>query len=92
VSAAGTANAGQNTTGPDTPPNLAPVQHLARHQINGSGQHVPAWHGGFLPGMAASLTGLPAETSGAAHLASITFLTTHALIALARGTDHPFPR
>jgi len=75
VSAAGTANAGQNMTGPDTPPSLASVQHLARHQIMGLASM-------FLLGMAANLTGLPAETSGAAHLASIAFLTAHALIAL----------
>jgi hypothetical protein len=75
VSAAGTANAGQDMTGPDTPPSLASVQHLARHQTMGLASM-------FLLGMAANLTGLPAETSGAAHLASITFLTAHALIAL----------
>ena len=75
MSAAGTANAGQNMTGPDTPPSLASVQHLARHQIMGLASM-------FLLGMAANLTGLPAETSGAAHLASIAFLTAHALIAL----------
>jgi hypothetical protein len=36
----------------------------------------------FLLGMAASLIGLPAETTGAAHVASIAFLAAHALIAL----------
>ena len=36
----------------------------------------------FLLGMAVILIGLPAETSGAAHLASIAFLAAHALIGL----------
>jgi hypothetical protein len=36
----------------------------------------------FLLGMAVNLIGLPADTSGAAHVASIAFLAAHALITL----------
>jgi heme A synthase len=57
------------------PPGLASVRHLARHQIMGLVSV-------FLLGMAVNLTGLPSQTSGGAHLASIAFLAAHALIAL----------
>ena len=56
------------------PPGLASVRHLARHQIMGLVSV-------FLLGMAVNLTGLPSQTSGGAHLASIAFLAAHALIA-----------
>ncbi|MGE5135764.1 MAG: hypothetical protein ACM32E_22995 [Gemmatimonadota bacterium] len=36
----------------------------------------------FLLGMVVNLTGLPSQTSGAAHLASLAFLAAHVLIAL----------
>ncbi len=36
----------------------------------------------FLLGMAANLTGLPSQTSGATYLASLAFLAAHVLIAL----------
>jgi hypothetical protein len=36
----------------------------------------------FLLGMAVNLTGLPSQTSGAAHLASLAFLAAHVLISL----------
>ena len=36
----------------------------------------------FLLGMAVNLTGLPSQTSGAAHLASLAFLAAHVLIAV----------
>ena len=57
------------------PPVLAEVRHLARHQIMGL-------TGAFLLGMAVNLTGLPSQTSGGAHIASIAFLAAHVLIAL----------
>jgi hypothetical protein len=38
--------------------------------------------GVFLLGMAVNLLGLPSETSGAAHVASIALLAAHVLIAL----------
>ena len=75
MSAADTMKAGRGKTSPDMPPSLASVRHPARHQVMGLASM-------FLLGMAVNLTGLPAETSGAAHLASIAFLTAHALIAL----------
>jgi hypothetical protein len=75
VSAAGTGQAGQSTTGQDTPPGLAEIRHLARHQVMGLASV-------FLLGMAVNLTGLPSQTSAGAHLASIAFLAAHALIAL----------
>jgi hypothetical protein len=56
-------------------PDPARVRHLARHQVMGLASV-------FLLGMAVNLTGLPAETSGAAHLASIALLAAHVLIAL----------
>jgi hypothetical protein len=75
VSTAGTGQAGQQTAGHDSPPALATLRHLARHQVMGLASV-------FLLGMAVNLTGLPSETRGAAHLASIAFLAAHALIAL----------
>ena len=75
MSAPGTGPAGPGIAGQDTAGRLAAVRHLARHQIMGLTSV-------FLLGMAASLIGLPAETTGAAHLASIAFLAAHALIAL----------
>jgi hypothetical protein len=75
VSAPGTGPAGPGTAGQDTAARLAAVRHLARHQIMGLASV-------FLLGMAASLIGLPAETTGAAHVASIAFLAAHVLIAL----------
>lgn len=57
------------------PPSLASVQHLARHQVMGLASV-------FLLGMAVNLIGLPSQTTGGAHLASLAFLAAHALIAL----------
>ena len=75
MSAADTGQTGHRTAGQDTPQGPASVRHLARHQVMGLASV-------FLLGMAVNLTGLPAETSGAAHLASIAFLAAHALIGL----------
>jgi hypothetical protein len=54
---------------------LAAVRHLARHQVMGLTSV-------FLLGMAVSLIGLPANTTGVAHIASIAFLAAHVLIAV----------
>jgi hypothetical protein len=75
VSAADTGQTGHQTTRQDTPHGAASVWHLARHQVMGLASV-------FLLGMAVNLIGLPAETSGAAHVASIAFLAAHALIGL----------
>ena len=74
MSAAGIGEVSHGTAGQDMPPGLASVRHLARHQIMGLVSV-------FLLGMAVNLTGLPSQTSGGAHLASIAFLAAHALIA-----------
>ena len=66
---------GDLTQGQHAPPGLASVRHLARHQVMGLA-------GVFLLGMAVNLIGLPSETSGAAHVASIALLAAHVLIAL----------
>ena len=75
MSAAGTVQPGRGTAGQDIPPGLAAVRHLARHQVMGLASV-------FVLGMAVNLLGSPSQTSGPAHLASIAFLTAHALIAL----------
>ena len=75
MSAVGTGQTGYCTASQDTPQGPASVRHLARHQVMGLASV-------FLLGMAVNLIGLPAETSGAAHLASIAFLAAHALIGL----------
>ena len=75
MSVPGTGAVGPGIAGQDTAGRLAAVRHLARHQIMGLTSV-------FLLGMAASLIGLPAETTGAAHVTSIAFLAAHALIAL----------
>ena len=61
--------------GQHAPPDVAAVRHLARHQVMGLVSV-------FLLGMAVNLLGLPSETSGAAHVASIALLAAHVLIAL----------
>ena len=66
---------GDLTQGQHAPPGLASVRHLARHQVMGLA-------GVFLLGMAVNLIGVPSQTRGSAHLASIAFLTAPALIAL----------
>lgn len=75
MSAPSTGQAGHGTAGQDTAARLATVRHLARHQVMGLASV-------FLLGMAVNLIGLPGETSGAAHLASIAFLAAHGLIGL----------
>ena len=75
MSAAGTGQPGYRTARQATPQGPASVRHLARHQVMGLASV-------FLLGVAVNLIGLPAETSGAAHLASIAFLAAHALIGL----------
>ena len=75
MSAAGTRPGSHRTAGHDTPPALAAVRHLARHQVMGLASV-------FLLGMAVNLIGVPSQTRGSAHLASIAFLTAPALIAL----------
>lgn len=75
MSAADTVKTGHSMKSQGIPPGPASVRHLARHQVMGLASV-------FLLGMAVNLTGLPAETSGAVHLASIAFLAAHALIAL----------
>lgn len=76
MSAPGTGQKGQGIAGQDAPPDLTQVRHLARHQVMGLTSV-------FLLGMAVDLIGLPSQTHGAAHLASIAFLAAHTLIALA---------
>jgi len=75
VSAPGTGPAGPGIADRSTAGRLVAVRHLARHQVMGLTSV-------FLLGMAVNLIGLPAETTGAAHVASIAFLAAHALIAL----------
>ena len=75
MSAAGTGQPGHGIAGQDTAASLASVRHLARHQVMGLTSV-------FLLGMAVNLIGLPADTTGAAHVASTAFLAAHALIAL----------
>jgi hypothetical protein len=74
VSAAHTGTGGL-IEGQHAPPDVAAVRHLARHQVMGLVSV-------FLLGMAVNLLGLPSQTSGTAHVASIAFLAVHALIAL----------
>ena len=76
MSAPGTGQArdGDMTT-PALPADLTKVRHLARHQVMGL-------TGTFLLGMAVNLIGLPSQTSGGAHIASLAFLAAHLLIAL----------
>ncbi|HEX8005393.1 MAG TPA: hypothetical protein VF482_03085 [Trebonia sp.] len=76
MTAAGTGQArdGDMTT-PGLPAALTKVRHLARHQVMGL-------TGTFLLGMAVNLIGLPSQTSGGAHIASLAFLAAHTLIAL----------
>ena len=69
------AKASHAVAGRDIPASLAAVRHLARHQVMGLVSV-------FLLGMAVNLTGLPAQTTGAGHLASIAFLAAHTLIAI----------
>jgi uncharacterized BrkB/YihY/UPF0761 family membrane protein len=76
VTAAGTGQASHgDTTDPGMPADLARTRHLARHQVMGL-------TGTFLLGMAVNLIGLPSQTSGAAHIASLAFLAAHTLIAV----------
>jgi hypothetical protein len=75
VSAPGAGQAAHRTAGQDPAARLATLRHLAGHQVMGLTSV-------FLLGMAVSLIGLPSETTGAAHVASIAFLAAHALIAL----------
>ena len=75
MNAARTVKDGHRIAGQHMPPGLTAVRQLARHQVMGLAIV-------FLLGMAVNLVGLPSETSGAAHLASIAFLAAHALIAL----------
>ncbi len=75
MSAAGTGQPGDPSAGQHTPPGLSRVRHLARHQVMGHSSV-------FLLGMVVNLTGLPSQTSGAAHLASLAFLAAHVLIAV----------
>ena len=75
MSNAATGQTGHSTPAQDIPPALAAVRHLARHQVMGLASV-------FLLGMAVNLIGLPSQTSGGAHLATIAFLAAHALIAL----------
>lgn len=56
------------------PADQAKVRHQARHQVMGLA-------GAFLLGMAVNLIGLPSQTTGAAHTASLVFLAMHVLIA-----------
>ncbi len=67
--------AGRSSASQDTAARRAAVRHLARHQVMGLTSV-------FLLGMAVSLIGLPAETTGAAHVASIAFLAAHAVVGL----------
>ena len=79
MTAPGTGQTARDGTGPaDVPPGLAEVRHLARHQVMGL-------TGAFLVGMAVNLLGLPSETSGGAHIASIAFLAAHLLTIPPRG-------
>jgi hypothetical protein len=74
VSAAHTGK-GDLIEGQHAPPGVSAARHLARHQVMGLASV-------FLLGMAVNLLGLPSQTKGAAHLASIALLAAHALIAL----------
>ena len=53
---------------------LAGARHLSRHQIMGLAVQ-------FLLGMAVNLLGLPAQTNGAAHAATIAFLAAHIVVS-----------
>ena len=53
---------------------LAGARHLSRHQVMGLAVQ-------FLLGMAVNLLGLPAETTGAAHAATIAFLAAHIVVS-----------
>jgi hypothetical protein len=64
-----------NSAGPDAPPSLVTLRHLARHQVMGLATV-------FLLGMAVNLIGLPSQVRGAAHVASIAFLAAHVLVAV----------
>ena len=76
MTAAGTGQASDShMTVPGLPAHLAKARHLARHQVMGL-------TGTFLLGMAVNLIGLPSQTSGGAHIASLAFLAVHLLIAL----------
>jgi hypothetical protein len=76
VTATGTGHARNgDTTVPGLPADLTNVRHLARHQVMGLTAI-------FLLGMAINLIGVPARTSGGAHIASLAFLAAHVLIAL----------
>ena len=66
---------GDLVEGQHAPPDVAVVRHLARHQVMGLASL-------FLLGMAVNLLGLPSQTSGAAHVASIALRAAHVLIAL----------
>ena len=72
MSAAAAGQAGHGPAGQEMAARLAVVRHLARHQVMGLTSV-------FLLGMAVNLIGLPAETTGAAHVASTAFLAAHAL-------------
>jgi hypothetical protein len=76
VNALHTGTVRRGTAGQDAAARLAAVRHLARHQVMGLASV-------FLLGVAVNLIGLPAETTGPAHLASIAFLAAHALIGRA---------
>ena len=76
MTAAGTGQARDgDMTAPGLPADLTKARHLARHQMMGL-------TGTFLLGMAVNLIGLPSQTSGAAHIASLALLAAHMLIAL----------
>lgn len=53
---------------------LAGARHLSRHQIMGLAVQ-------FLLGMAVDLLGLPAQTTGAAHAATLAFLGAHIVVS-----------
>jgi hypothetical membrane protein len=75
VSAPGTGPVRHGPAGQDAAARLGAARRIARHQVMGLASV-------FLLGMAVNLIGLPAETTGTAHLASIAFLAAHALIAV----------
>ena len=75
MTAAGTGRAEDVDTVAGLPADLTNVRHLARHQVMGLTAI-------FLLGMAVNLIGVPSQTSGGAHIASLAFLAAHVLIAL----------